>query len=229
MQKIYIDESGSQTKTDLAAHPYFVVSMVRSLDDAGLKLSYKRFTKKYRAELLESNTLKRGEMFDGEEFLELKGSAFTHQMKSLFVSYFIQKPVFEVYYIILDNTKARPVFYDVPARSFNFLLKLAIEHYRYTKDLPDDEYHLFVDERNIGAKTKHLLPEYLNTELCLDGVINFPIHTQNCDSRIVKNIQIADVFANLCLSQLLTGKYDAEMNILREAGVLKKEFIYPLN
>lgn len=76
---------------------------------------------------------------------------------------------------------------------------------------------------------KHFLEQYLNTELRGKSVTTGKFTVRYFDSSNNKFIQIADVFANLYYSDLLTSKYNQSINILREQNLLKFIFKFPLD
>lgn len=176
---------------------------------------------------------KTGNMFMEDEFLELKGSSLTPSLKRDFVKYMCRNNHFEIFYIRLDNKKIASrkngKLYQNTARAFNYVLKLALEHFIKTGFLSRDGLTLQLDERNEKTKAKYFLENYLNTELFMNDIIDHECKVQYFDSANNSLIQIADVFANLYLSNELSGAYEFELQYMREHGYLKKEFYFPLH
>lgn len=226
LEYLYIDESGSMTANYCNNNPYFVISIVRVLDKKMLHTSMKRFVRK------NWNKLKSGDrthkMFNGDKFLELKGSAMTKEMKKAFVAHLIEKKSFEVFYIVLDNRKVDMRLYKNTARAFNFMIKLAIHYFLTKRKLRRSEEILIqIDERNERPEAKLHLQEYLNTELQLNEDITQEITVNYFDSCNNSIIQLADFFANLKYSQLQTREYDAEFKKLLDSKILSGEFKFP--
>lgn len=234
---IYIDESGS-INNHIPNNKYFIIALVRVLDKASLKKAYKRFVSSNHARLKEldhdkihprtGKVIKEGgKMFKDGKFKELKGAQFDKAMKQKFVQFFSQKPSFEVFYIKIANEKLTDNFCENTARVFNYSLKLAIEYFISKGLLPNENCFLQLDERNEKTETKFFLENYLNTELFMNGTATGRFDVKYFDSADNTVIQIADVFANLYYSQMRTGGYDAEIQILNDAGILKFEFEFP--
>lgn len=225
MEQIYIDESGSMTTRYKRHWPYFVIALIRGRDPRKLRTLHDRFIRTHKEELKASDT--ENKMFRGERFLELKGSALTSDLKREFVSYFCRPGTMEVYYIVLDNAEVKAQTYDNTARAFNYVLKLALEYLIRGGFLPDDSYFLQLDERNERTETKRFLKDYLNTELHTGGLLSSNVEVQYFDSSRNRIIQLSDVLANLCYSQLLSGVYGPEFDQMWGSGCLKRVFWFP--
>ena len=232
MQNLYIDESGSMTTEYVRQWPYFVIAIVRCENVEKLRKLYSRFVRKHMNELQNADSEKR--MFKNGKFSELKGSAFTAELKRSFVSFFARSGTLEVYYVVLNNTKIAEHakvsnnLYANKARAFNYTLKLALEYYLKKGFLPDDRYLLQLDERNEKTETRHFLQNYLNTELQMSRTLSNDVAVRYFDSANNKIVQIADVFANLYYSQLRTSNYEKEIAAMRTSGCLKGVFNFPL-
>lgn len=224
MDKLYVDESGSMTIHYTNDWPYFVICAVKAKDPVKLRKSYKRFVTKNMEALKAAN---KGKMFKGEKFLELKGNEFTPQLKRDFVNHFCQKDNFELFYIVIDNKKIDAKFYENKARSFNYILKLALICWINKGLLSKDGLHLQLDERNEKTETKYFLQNYLNTELRLLDITTSDTTVEYFDSCNNHIIQIADVFANIKYSDLLTNNYSDCIEQLSNTH-LKHQFVFPL-
>ena len=226
MEKLFIDESGTMTVTYCDIHPYFVVAIIRAKDTDKLKRVYKRFVKKNMKALKDSD--RRGSMFHGDDFVELKGNCFTAELKRSFINYFCRNNYFEVFYIVAENKKVEEKLYDNTARAFNYFIRLALEYYIKQGYIQNRGIDLQLDERNERTETKHFLENYLNTELLLRGVLEDECKVTYFDSANNIIIQIADVFANLYFSELKTNAYSEEFEKLQEEGYVKYIFRFPL-
>lgn len=163
MEHLYIDESGTMTVSHNKTHPYFIISIVRAKNIDKLKRIYKRFVSRHKEELKKADV--KNLMFSGSKFLELKGSSFTPKLKREFVDFFCKNEYFELFYIVAENSKIQPRFYENTARAFNYLIRLSLEYYIQKGFILDDGLLLQLDERNERTETKHFLENYLQTEL----------------------------------------------------------------
>lgn len=229
MISLYVDESGSMTTDYSSNQPYFVIAIVRSMDSKELKSSYKRYVKSHFTRLLDADKRSRNSrMFRDGKFIELKGSQFTPELKLDFLEYFCYGNMLEIYYVIIDNRRVRPRFYNNTARAFNYVIKNLIISLMKRRIIPDDDIYIQLDERNERTETKHFLENYLRTELCDSPLFSHDIHVRYFDSAQNHLIQIADVFANIMYSELRTNTYTDEINYMEAKGYLKFKFEYPL-
>lgn len=225
MEHLYIDESGTMTVSHNKTHPYFIISIVRVKDINKLKRTYKRFVSDHMKELQKADN--KGLMFSGAKFLELKGSCFTPKLKRDFVNFFCKNQYFEVFYIVSENSKIQPRFYENTARAFNYLIRLSLEYYIHNGYLSNNGLLLQLDERNEKTETKHFLENYLQTELGQKNVVKGDCKVQYFDSSNNCIIQIADVFSNLYFSELKTNAYTKEIEHMKKGGYLKHVFEFP--
>lgn len=94
--------------------------------------------------------------------------------------------------------------------------------------MPNEDCDLQLDERNEKTETKFFLENYLNTELALNGIFSGNFFVSYFDSMNNDLIQLADVFANLYYSHLQTNGYGKELQLLKEMGILKFIFEFPV-
>ena len=225
--KLYIDESGSMTTKSCAKYPYFVISMVKVNDLKKTATIFKRFVSDNFAALKSIDV--RGKMFDENgRFKELKGSELTPELKKKFMRKFFRDNVLEVFFLTINNKKVADTLYNNTARAFNYCVKLAITYYIHRGDLTSDITSIEIDERNESTKTKFFLQEYLNTELILEeNVLQDSLSVKYFDSSNNIFIQIADVFANIKFSDLMTGNYKKELYQAFKDKYVKKNFNFP--
>lgn len=226
MEYLYVDESGTMTVSHRETHPYFIISIVRAKDIKKLKKVYKRFVSSHKEELKRAD--KRNLMFNGSDFVELKGSCFTPELKKKFVNFFCDNEYFELFYIVAENSKIQPKFYENTARAFNYLMRLGLEYYIQNKYIANGSILIQLDERNEKTETKNFLENYLQTELGMRNLITGDCSVSYFDSANNCIIQIADVFSNLYFSELKTKAYTKEMEYMRKKGYLKHIFGFPL-
>ena len=225
MNCIYIDESGSMTCKFHETHPYFVISIVFVKDLNLFKRSYKYFIRKYYKDLKDTDS---GKMFKENKFLELKGSEFSSDLKKKFVDFFSRSNAFDIFFIVLDNKNIEDKYYKNNARAFNYILTKAFKYFINQKYLPrNEEFLLHIDERNERPDAKKTLEDYMCTTLILDQELVKDIKVKYFDSSNIKGVQIADVFANIIYSNLMTGNYKQEISLLKNKGILKCIFKFP--
>lgn len=229
MNTYYIDESGSMTKKNLNYYKnkYFVVCLVVPKNKDRLRRAFKRFISSNFSNLKKMD--KDGKMFyDSGNFKELKGSCLNASMKRKFIDFFCQNELFEIYYIISDNNKVKDYFYDNTARAFNYLIKLCIQHFTKCKKIPVNENYLFIDERNVRTETRAVLDEYLNTELVTGIHVQGSFKVEYCQSETRELIQIADVFANIYYTNLISNDcFSKEIKKIRDEKYIAGEFFFP--
>lgn len=158
-------------------------------------------------------------MFDSSgKFIEIKGSLLKPQDKINLTEFLCRNDYFEVLYIKVDNTKITKDLYENTARSFNYILSLALRHYLNKQILPKEDYHLYVDERNTNTKSIHSLEDYLNIQLGLELRMIKSLKVEYRESHCNSFIQIADFFSNLYYSHLNSDKYNDifKNNIIRK-------------
>lgn len=221
---IYIDESG--TINNKLKNEYFIITLVVPDKTDTLKKSYKRFVSSNYARLKEID--KNQKMFLNGRFHELKGSAFDREMKKKYVEFFSKKNNFTLFYIIVDNSKLKDTFCSNTSRVFNYILKIALTYLIKNEYITSEDHHIQLDERNERTESRYFLEDYLNTELCITGVNEGQIMVSYFDSANNKTIQIADVFSNIMYSNLKTKAYEEEIEKLKEVGILKNIFRFPL-
>lgn len=225
---IYIDESGSMTKIIRdTGDSYFIIAMLIVENPKKLKRAYKRYVSKNIETFKELP--KGSRMFNEDKFAELKGSALNPQMKEEFIDYFCKNDIFKIMKIKLKNNDVKEIFYRNKARAFNYIIKLAMEYlYNHHTDLVDREWVINIDERNVRTETKHQLKEYLYTECSHGKDMVDDISVQYFDSSKSQLVQIADVFANIFYSNVVTnGNYSDKMNKMSEEGYLINIFEFP--
>ena len=224
---IYGDESGSINNKQTSHNPHFVVGFVRVLDTDKLRRVYKRFVSANMEELKRLD-IGKNKMFKDGRFVELKGSCFDKPMKEKFCDFFSRNPLFELYFIITDNSHLSDQFCTNTARAYNYLVCKSLEAVRRRDILPDEACLLQLDERNERTETKYFLENYLNTELVLTSIYSNDFLVKYFDSAQNKLIQVADVFSNIMYSHLITKGYTAQFDQLRSNGLIKFVFNFPL-
>ena len=236
---IYIDESGS-INNQLPGNRDFYIALVYVKDSKKLQRIYQRLvsSKFERLKQLDQDKIDPatgkviragGRMFIDGKFQELKGSQFDAEMKHHAIDYLSKSPIFELYVIRLKNHCLTDKFCNNTARAFNYVLKQALSYYFSKGFLPIEECLLHIDERNERTDTRHFLQEYLNTEQCLEHGIHAPFQVRYYESSQCHFIQIADIMANMFYSNAIHHIYDKDIQLLRDRGILKHIYEYPLH
>ena len=231
MNTFFIDESGTMTKKYLKniSNQYFVVCLVKAIDDKKLKRAYQRFVRSNLSNLRKED--KHHSMFyKNGKFKELKGSYMSYEMKKKFINYFCQNNLINIYYICSSNLLASEYFYSNKARAFNYLIRLSMEYNSNNCNLNKDMNYLNIDERNVSTNTRSTLEEYLNTELVTarNLQLGFIVEYYQSESRAL--IQIADVFSNIYYSYINKGnRFDNEIEFMRNNNYIRNEFYFPYN
>ena len=201
---LYIDESGSINNK---LNSPFVIAIINVLDYRKFNTVIKRFITSRFDKLKDLDNdfynkdgklMKRGnQMFKNGKFKELKGSQFDRDMKQDFVEFITKKKYFDLYFIKIDNKLLTDKICENTARAFNYTLKLALSYFISQKYIDDEDCLIQLDERNERTDARFFLENYLNTELCLNGVTENHFTVRYLDSSVNPFIQIADVFANI--------------------------------
>ena len=236
---LYGDESGS-INNHSQKNKHFVIALIKVNDKKMVHRAYKRFVStnfeklkvldapKYSAD---GEKIRDGnKMFDSKgNFIELKGSQFDRDMKHRFVNSILKHGGLEIYYIRIFNEKLTDTFAADTSSAYNFPMKLALSYFYSKKYFEDEELFLQLDMRNEKTNKKYFLEQYLNIELHSNNVMHSPINVTYYDSKKNKIVQIADVFANMYYSHIVTGQYSSEISKLIKAGILKFIFKFPID
>ena len=226
MQHLYIDESGTMTIDHANNFPFFVISIINVTNRLRLKRLIKRFISKHYDCLKQCD--KDNKMFKDGKFLELKGSALSQELKFELADYLSKSNYFEVFYIIVDNSKADEQLYKNKARAFNYLLDIFMINKLRKKALPKDDYYIQIDERNVKNDAKKSLEDYLSTSLNLDHKLAYNIEVFYQDSCNNSLIQLSDFFANLYYSYLMNKNvYEDTINNLTNKKIINSYFEFP--
>jgi hypothetical protein len=199
--------------------------MVRALDKEKLKKTYQNFIEQHISRLQELDD--QGKMFKNGEFQELKGSEMDANLKKEFLQYFYEHPYFELYYVVIDNSKLTDEHCEDVAGIFNYALKMAFAQFIQEGYLPNEDCMFHVDERNDAIESRHFLENYLNTELIMNNIATGEYVVEYFDSKNNKLVQIADSFSNIYYAYLKNNAYEAELEQLKQAGILKAIYTYP--
>lgn len=210
---LFIDESGSITKSSDPKKRYFIISMVETERPLHVRRNFYKFKTDY---LKHHSSLK---AFDPK--LEMKGSEMPIKMKKYILSKLIESTDVSFHYVVIDNWHLADSFHRDVELCFNYVIGRYLK--RFLDKYFDTSYDLkmVLDERNCTVKSLNSLRDYLKIELCLNSsIINDVKECQYADSKKYAVLQVADVFANLvwrsCKDEALGNSESGNIKLLNE-------------
>lgn len=226
MQHLFIDESGSMTKTYSPTNPYFVMCVLRVKDIKNLRKLLKRFIFEHYYDIKTSDNSNK--IFKNGSFIELKGSSLSPNLKHLLATFLCNSDILEIYYIHINNKFVENNFYDQPSLAYNYVLYLLLERNLKNKNLPYDDYLIDIDERNLQKMSINALEEYLNIELKIKQKLVKSLNVSYYDSKDNLLVQVSDFFSNLYFSYLRNPDEYIDLLIeLRRKKYIKDIYILP--
>ncbi len=226
MEFLYIDESGSMNNIIDKDKNYFVITCLHVKDKKSLKNSFNRFIRKNKERL--KSLPKGNRMFDGDKFKEIKGSALTQSMKKEFLNYISINDSFKVFYVIVHNNYLKQSLIDNKEVGFNFILEKLLTYKLKNNFLPTNtNYHIHLDNRNLRTGMRDTLRSFLIRTLIFEDELITDLNLTYHESEKVKFIQIADFFANLFYSNLMTKKFNGVINRKVREGYISHEYNFP--
>lgn len=186
----FIDESGSIPKYSPKKHwqRFFVIGFVHTDDPKRVKNVYNRSLRKLKQEFPDF-------FLSIENPNEPKGSEYYPFMKQFIIEELFRLTDIKVAHMVVDNCLIEERFRISPARSFNYLVKLVISQFPLSFN---DKRHLElnIDNRNTAVPNLSELEGYLFKELVLHESIVKNVTVKYHDSKLSRQIQVADIFAN---------------------------------
>lgn len=191
---VYVDESGSITKTAISKNRYFIVALLFTRDSERLKRYYRKGI---------STLIKKSPRYKKilNENGEIKGSELPEAKKKLIYERIIRncKDDFEIGIIVLDNNYTTKEFIENHARTFNYIVQMYFDsffrqHSKYKDTI--SKMHLFIDEQNIATDAKYTLDGYLNQHLTVMNPICDCFEVRYSDSKNHLLIQLVDFISN---------------------------------
>lgn len=190
---MFIDESGSITKTDISYNRYFIIAILFTRKYGRLQ----RYFQKGIASLIQNPKYKA--ML--EENGEIKGSKLSETKKKPIYDRIIRNcpDDFELGIVVLDNTYTTNEFIKNHARTFNYILQLYLDNMfrhcsKYAKNTRD--IRILLDEQNISTDAKYTLGDYLEQHFTvLDPLCN-SVDVKYTDSKNHSMIQLIDFISN---------------------------------
>lgn len=191
---VYVDESGSITKTNISNNRYFVIAMLFTDNP----LAIRRLFKKKISQLMKKN-----QKYEHEIKLnkEIKGSDISESVKMPVYQHVLEHAgdKMELGLIVLDNHYTSDKFIENHARTINYMIQVYLDscfriHSKFMTGEGNIEF--VIDEQNIATGAKYELEGYLNQQLTVCKPICNQFKVNYTDSKNEKLVQLADFVAN---------------------------------
>ena len=190
---MFIDESGSITKTNISYNRYFVIAILFTRKYSRLQ----RYFQKGIASLIQNPKYKTMLEKNGE----IKGSKLSETKKKAIYDRIIRNcsDDFELGIIVLDNTYTTDEFIKNHARTFNYILQLYLDNMfrhcsKYSKNTRD--IRILIDEQNISTDAKYTLAGYLEQHFTVMNPLCRTVDVKYTDSKNHPMIQLIDFISN---------------------------------
>lgn len=191
---VYVDESGSITKTNISNNRYFVIAMIFTDNPIAIR----RLFKSKISQMMKKND-KYKDMIQLKK--EIKGSDISETTKKNLYQHILEhgSDKLELGLIVLDNEYTTDKFIENHARSFNYMIQTYLDscfrnHSKYMKGYGKIEF--IIDEQNIATGAEYELCGYLNQQLTLKNPICDLFEVTYTDSKNEKLVQLSDFVAN---------------------------------
>ncbi|AYE38374.1 DUF3800 domain-containing protein [Companilactobacillus zhachilii] len=210
---IFVDESGSITRSIKPKYRYFVISMIETEEPYTVRRVFRKSKK---------NFIEKHPSLKMDYSREIKGSCMSVQMKKFIIRQLLEKTDIKFHYIIIDNFHLNDRFHDNVELCFNFIIGNFLK--RFLPKEYNDKYNLkmTLDERNCTVPSLNSLKDYLKIEVCLkNNIIGDVSQCSYADSKEKDVLQVADIFANLvhrsCLAESKgLGSSDGNCRLLKD-------------
>ncbi len=190
---VYIDESGSITKTNVSHNKYFIIAILFTRNSKNIKTQFRRgisklIKKEKYKKLLEENG-------------EIKGAEVSETRKKPIYDLILNKckDTFELGIIVLDNTYTTEGFIKNHARTFNYILQLYFDNlYRASSKYANDtkDMYIILDEQNIATDAKYTLDGYLEQHFTVLNPLCEHFDVKYADSKNHSLLQLIDFVSN---------------------------------
>lgn len=190
---VFIDESGSITKTDVSHNKYFIIAILFTRNSKNLKIQFKRGI----SDLIKKEKFKKILSENGE----IKGSEVSETKKKPIYDLILNKckNTFELGIIVLDNTYTTEEFIKNHARTFNYILQLYLDNlYRASSTYANDtrDMYIIIDEQNIATDAKYTLDEYLEQHFTILNPLCHHFDVKYANSKNHALLQFIDFVSN---------------------------------
>lgn len=184
---IFIDESGSITRSKLKKKRYFIISLIETNDPYGVRRIFRRAKKDY--------ILKHQSVSKLDYTQEIKGSEMPLKMKKAIYEALIEYTDIKLHYIVVDNWHLIDKFHDDVELCFNYVLYVYLR--KLLKKHRHDELSLRLDERNCSVGSTNSLNNYLKLNIyILENLVEKYDNCRYCVSEENDLIQVSDLLAN---------------------------------
>ncbi len=190
---LFIDESGSITKTDVSFNRYFIIAVLFTRDSNKLKKHFRKGI----SSLIQNPKYKK----ILEENGEIKGKELSETKKKSIYERIIRNcsEDFELGIIVLDNNYTTDDFIKNHARTFNYILQLYLDcmfrkNSKYARDTKD--VRILLDEQNIATDAKYTLGDYLEQHFTVFNPLFNSVNAKCVDSKNHLLIQFIDFVSN---------------------------------
>ena len=208
---VYVDESGSITKTNISNNRYFVIAMLFTTDPVSVRRLYKNMISK----LMRKNDKYRDMI---KMSREIKGSDISETTKEPVYQHIVNhaSDEMELGIIVLDNQYSSERFIENHARSFNYMIQTYLDscfrrHSRFMTAKGRMEF--VIDEQNVATGAKYDLGGYLNQQLTLRNPICDRFEVSYTDSKNEKLVQLADYLANTFYRNIEKRNEESRQNV----------------
>ncbi|MBQ9438899.1 MAG: DUF3800 domain-containing protein [Lachnospiraceae bacterium] len=191
---VYVDESGSITKTNISNNRFFVIAMLFTEDPVAIRRLYKKSI----SQLMRKNPTYRDLIHQNHE---IKGSDVSEPIKMSVYEHIVNhaSDKIELGVIVLDNQYTTDKFIENHARSFNYMIQTYLDSYfrKHSRFMyGSGKIEFIIDEQNVATGAKYDLGGYLNQQLTLKKPICDRFDVTYTDSKNEKMVQLADFIAN---------------------------------
>lgn len=208
---VYVDESGSITKTNISNNRYFVIAMLFTEEPEVVR----RLFKKKISQLMRKNAKYKNMILSNKE---IKGSDISETIKKQVYEHILKyaSDKIEVGLIVLDNQYTKEKFIENHARTFNYMLQVYLDscyrkHSKFMSGTGQMEF--VVDEQNIATMAKYGLEEYLNQQLTICNQLCDTFVVRYTDSKNEKLVQLADFVANTFYRNIEKNNEESKANV----------------
>jgi len=191
---VYVDESGSITKSEISNNRYFVIAMLFTEDPVAIRRLYKSKI---------SQMMKRNDKYKNMILTkkEIKGSDISEMVKSDVYNHILKHGAdkMEVGVSVLDNQYTTDRFIANHARTFNYLIQTYLDSCfrKHSKFMTGNgQIQFIIDEQNVATGAEYDLSGYLNQQLTIQNPICDFFDVEYTDSKNEKLVQLADFIAN---------------------------------
>jgi hypothetical protein len=190
---VFVDESGSITKTNIRRNKYFVIALLFTRDTLKLKRAFR----KEIAILVRNERYKSLLKLNGE----IKGKDLSETVKKPIYERMVRKCAdeFEIGIIVLSNDYTTDKFIENHARAFNFLIQKYMDSSfrnfsKYSKG--NSGIHFVIDNQNISTDAAYTLEGYLNQHLTIENALCDYFRVNYVDSKNNTLVQFIDFISN---------------------------------